>query len=118
MAYFKSLRTIFAVLIGFLLTIVVSFANISVDQTVNATEHRVEISGFKFIPKELQLSVGDRVTWVNKDIVPHNIALGENQKAISADFLSGEEFTLVIEKSMQYLCGLHPSMTGNIIIRP
>ncbi len=78
--------------------------------------HEVIISGFEFVPDKLELSLGDTVTWVNKDIVPHNIAIEHAQYALSPDLARGEKFTLVVQTSLAYLCALHPSMKGKITI--
>ena len=37
----------------------------------SAAEHVVTIEGMRFVPATLAVRRGDRVTWVNKDLVPH-----------------------------------------------
>lgn len=77
-------------------------------------QHQIEISGFKFIPKELKVYTGDTITWINKDIVPHNIIDSSDQKIISPELASGEAYIFVVKTPMLYECGLHPSMKGKI----
>ncbi len=89
---------------------------ISSEPPQKVDRHIVEISGFEFVPKNLNLSEGDIVVWINKDIVPHNITLSDNQKLISPELTPGEEFTFTVQNSMRYECGFHPSMKGQIII--
>lgn len=92
-----------------------SFAN-STESISSAVNHQVVISGFEFIPKKLEVSMGDTVTWINKDIVPHNIAINTKQKALSPEIASGQQFVYKVNKSFSYICGLHPSMKGQLII--
>lgn len=78
------------------------------------TQHQIVITGFQFVPSELQVAVGDSITWVNQDIVPHSIFVNESQKTLSPEFDKNEEFTLQVENAFDYSCGLHPSMLGEI----
>lgn len=79
-------------------------------------QHQISIKGFEFVPKELQVSRGDTVVWVNHDIVPHSIVISSTAQAISPELESGETFIYVVGSSMAYQCGLHPSMTGKLTI--
>lgn len=48
-----------------------SILNTNHAQASPTLDHRVEISGFEFSPSELTVSVGDTITWINRDIAPH-----------------------------------------------
>lgn len=78
--------------------------------------HQVVISGFEFVPAVLNVSVGDTVTWVNKDIVPHTIVNNSQPKVMSPELATGQTFVYKVSSSLSYICGLHPSMKGKIII--
>lgn len=80
-----------------------------------AAHHTIEITNFKFKPNRLEVSVGDTVTWINNDIVPHNIALNNGKELLSPILNKGEEFTFKPEVPMTYICGLHPGMQGAIM---
>jgi plastocyanin len=80
----------------------------------DSTHHLIVISGFQFVPDKLNVAIGDTVTWINQDIVPHSILVDEGLQAISPNFKTGEEFKLVIENPFNYSCGLHPSMKGKL----
>ncbi|MCF6251807.1 MAG: plastocyanin/azurin family copper-binding protein [Methylococcaceae bacterium] len=86
----------------------------SAENSFKLTQHNVEISGFAFVPKKLEVKPGDTITWVNKDIVPHNIVESIDQSVISPDLATGETYTFVVKKPMVYHCGLHPSMKGKL----
>ena len=100
--------------IGVLLCLIAGYAE-PVEPHSKVTRHQVNISGFEFVPKELKISSGDIVTWVNKDIVPHNITVSDSQELISPELAAGDEFTFVVKKSVSYECGFHPSMKGKIV---
>ncbi|WP_157822348.1 plastocyanin/azurin family copper-binding protein [Psychromonas sp. Urea-02u-13] len=76
----------------------------------------MKISGFEFSPKELTVNIGDRVIWLNEDITPHNIIISTTGKRITPDLSSTESATYTITQSINYQCGLHPSMVGKILI--
>jgi len=90
--------------------------SVASDNNQKARHHRVLISGFAFEPEELTVKKGDSITWINKDIAPHNVTISDNQKMISPNLLTGEKFTFKITSDFDYECGLHPSMLGKIII--
>lgn len=107
---------IIAVLLTFSTAEITSNANEHTKKPVLAnTQHKIIISGLEFIPKELKLSSGDTVVWVNNDIFLHNITLSSNKETISPDLASGESFTTVVKDAMSYECGLHPSMKGKLV---
>lgn len=81
-----------------------------------AVHHIIEISGFKFKPNRLEVAVGDMITWINKDIVTHNIAINDGAKVLSPTLHKGEQFTLQAKSTLPYICGLHPGMKGDIIV--
>ena len=94
-------------------------STLSANQTEKkGTNHLVIISGFEFKPKELKVAKGDTVTWLNKDSAPHNVTISVSKKMISPNLMSNQKFTYRVDNSFDYLCGLHPPMTGKIIIKP
>ncbi len=110
------MRIIISVLLGTILSLVVGLAS-STESIPVVKQHQIIISGFEFLPKELTVSVGDKITWINKDIVPHNIAANSKGKALSPDFASGESFSLIVKDSLSYICGLHPLMQGKLTVK-
>lgn len=110
-----NIRKLLTMITGIMLVITTNFVS-STEPVSKGVNHRVVISGFEFVPNELTVSVGDTVTWVNKDIVPHNIAINTKQKPLSSNLASGEEFSYKPSVSLDYICGLHSSMKGKIFI--
>jgi plastocyanin len=112
----SKLTAIISVLLGTIFALVVGLAS-STESLPSVIQHQIIISGFEFVPKELNVSVGDRITWINKDIVPHNIATNSEKTALSPELANGESFSLTVKDSLSYICGLHPSMQGKLIIK-
>ena len=78
-------------------------------------DHVVVIQDFQFVPVNLTISVGDTITWINNDIVPHTAT------AIDKSWDSGaigvnEKVTVSVTRDMllQYYCVYHPSMTADL----
>ena len=81
-----------------------------------AIEHEIVISGFAFQPAEIRVAIGDHISWLNQDVVPHNIALPGSQAALSPTLQQGQRFSMTVTAEMAYICGLHPSMKGAIMV--
>ncbi len=80
----------------------------------------VEMTGNRFNPIVVDLSVGDTVTWVNRDKTRHNIVIPELE--VRSEYLSeGETFSLKVTApgAMEYWCQPHKSMgmTGRLRIK-
>lgn len=85
-------------------------------QLTTALHHQITISGFEFVPEEIEVKVGDTITWVNKDVVPHNVVDISNKQVVTPDLMQGGNFSYVVNSAMSYRCGFHPSMKGSIVI--
>lgn len=80
--------------------------------------HHVDIEDAEFRPGHLAVSVGDTVTWYNRDIVPHTVTLPDRE--VGADAVGpGETITLVVTQdgTVGYRCRYHPTMTGTLKVR-
>jgi len=78
----------------------------------------VKIENFAFAPATLTVSAGAQVTWTNKDDIPHNIV--EKGRAFKSKALdTGEKFSYTFDKpgTYEYLCSIHPTMTGKVIVK-
>jgi len=79
--------------------------------------YTVDISQMTFNPAELTIKKGDSVTFINKDIVDHNVT-EENSKAWSSSRLTPKtSFTIAIKQTADYYCTLHPVMKGKIVVQ-
>jgi plastocyanin len=78
----------------------------------------VSIDNFTFNPQKLTVKAGTKVTWTNKDDIPHGIAATGNAFARSAaiDTDNTYSFTFTTPGAYQYFCYIHPHMTGTIVV--
>jgi plastocyanin len=82
-----------------------------------AESYTIHLVNSAFDPQVLQARVGDEVTWVNDDPVPHNVTGGPLDSGM---MMGGDEYTTVLteEGTIEYECTLHPGMTGTIEVGP
>jgi plastocyanin len=81
----------------------------------------ISIKNFAFDPSSLTVKSGTVVTWVNQDGAPHTIVSDSGSPAaFSSDSLStgaSYKFTFTQPGTYTYLCSIHPSMKGTIIVQ-
>lgn len=77
---------------------------------------RVTISGFAFTPALFNVKVGETATWINHDGAPHTIAVVNG--ATSDTIMPGQSYSLTFANvgEHDYLCTIHPYMTGKIAV--
>ncbi|MCL5985529.1 MAG: cupredoxin family copper-binding protein [Actinobacteria bacterium] len=80
-----------------------------------ATGNKITIQNFAFNPSEIQIKVGETVTWTNMDSAPHTI---KSDSFNSSTLNNGDSFSFTFDKSgnYDYSCGIHPNMKGKIIV--
>lgn len=81
----------------------------------NLNSYTVNIQEFDFDPAVLKIKQGETVTWLNKDIVTHQINTDQFNSNI---FATNESFSYTFNNvgNFDYYCDLHPSMKGLIIV--
>jgi plastocyanin len=80
--------------------------------------NEVKIDNFTFTPPELTVPVGTTVKFVNHDDIPHSVV--DKNKAFRSKALDTDDsftFTFASAGTFDYFCGLHPHMTGKIIVK-
>ncbi len=79
----------------------------------------IGIENFTFAPKIITVALGTRVTWVNRDDVPHQIVSTAKRFPPSAVLDTGERYTRTFDARGRYpyFCSIHPTMTGEIVVR-
>jgi plastocyanin len=80
----------------------------------HAQEVAVTIDNFTFGPPELKLKVGDTVTWINHDDIPHTVVSAGKFRSKTLDTDNSFTFTFTEAGDYKYFCSLHPHMTGMI----
>ncbi len=83
-----------------------------------AAANQVVIENFSFAPATLTVKTGTKVTWINRDDVPHTV--NENDKRFKSGTMDTDDqfsYTFSAPGTFSYFCALHPKMTGQIIVK-
>lgn len=72
--------------------------------------------GFAFSPASLDVKVGDTVTFTNEDSAPHNVSIDGKSLGSQAQGAS-VTWTAAAAGTFPYSCTIHPSMTGQIVVK-
>ena len=96
----------------FLLLYVVPSAN-----TTKPASHTVEITQMQFKPAELTVNKGDKVVFVNKDIVTHDVTEASGKSWHSPALAPGKSWSMVVTQKQAYYCSYHHVMKGRILVR-
>ena len=78
----------------------------------------VSINGFKFVPADINVKVGDTVVWTNEDSAPHTVESSDD--TLKSDELSkGDTYKHTFTKvgKYDYICGIHRSMHGSVTVQ-
>jgi plastocyanin len=78
--------------------------------------HTIEIKQMKFSPETLNAHKGDKVIWVNADIVEHDVTELSKKEWASSKLATGASWSMVVSKSEVYYCNLHVVMRGKIVV--
>jgi amicyanin len=77
----------------------------------------VSISDFKFNPATLTIPAGTTVTWTNQDEEPHTIAAKDGSfHSPGLDTHGTYSYTFTNPGSYDYICSIHPFMTGTVVV--
>ena len=80
--------------------------------------NEIGIDNFEFTPKVLTVKAGTKVTWINKDDVPHLVVNTQNRFHASPVLDTDQRYsvTLIKSGSYDYFCSLHPKMEGKVVV--
>jgi len=80
-------------------------------------EHVVLIEGMAFHPAALHVKPGDRIVWINRDLVPHT-ATGKAHAFDSGLIAAGAQWRTTAPRSGTYAydCAYHPTMSGTLVV--
>lgn len=89
------------------------------ESATTAAPGAVTIAGFAFGPPTLDVAAGTTVTWTNEDGFAHTVTASDGSFA-SDDIRTGETFTVTFDEagSFTYVCAIHPSMSGSVVVTP
>jgi plastocyanin len=83
-----------------------------------AATHTVVMEGVAVVPKVLTVARGDTVVWVNKDPFPHT-ATAQDKSFDSKGIAVGKSWRFTAKKTgaFPYVCTLHPTMKGTLVVK-
>lgn len=83
--------------------------------TTSVAAGTIIIQNFSFNPEILNVKQGEAVAWINQDTETHNV---KSDTFNSPDLGTGDQFQFIFKNkgSFDYVCGIHPSMSGKIIV--
>jgi len=78
----------------------------------------VKIDNFSFGPQSITVPAGTKVTWKNRDDIPHTVVSTEGvfkSRVLDTD----ETFSFTFDKpgTFPYFCSVHPKMTGTVVVQ-
>ena len=73
----------------------------------------VDVFDFGFSPRTLAVSAGTQVTWTNTGVAPHTVTFDDEDSGV-IDSGSTYQRTFEDAGTFDYLCTIHPAMTGTI----
>jgi plastocyanin len=80
--------------------------------------NEIFIDNFSFSPASITVPVGTKLTWTNKDDVPHNVT--SNTKVFTSPVLDTDakfSFTFDNAGMFDYYCSIHPRMTAKVVVQ-
>lgn len=82
------------------------------------TAVEINIAKFAYGPKEVTITPGTKIVWTNHDETPHTVT--SNDKSFASKGLDTDdkfEHTFASEGDFNYMCTVHPFMTGIVHVR-
>jgi plastocyanin len=80
--------------------------------------NEVTIDNFAFNPKTVTVKAGSKLTWRNRDDVPHKIQSTDNRFAGSPLLDTKAVYSVSFTESGEfpYFCSVHPVMQGKVVV--
>jgi plastocyanin len=78
----------------------------------------IKMVDIKFDPKDATAEAGRQICWVNEETIEHNAVAEQGADFKSELFGKGQTFTTTVDQpgTVEYVCTVHPGMTGTIEI--
>lgn len=93
-------------------------SGIALAAQVLAQGSSVTTENFKFAPGTITAAANAPISFINKDGAPHQVVVsGKPFKTAVLQKGQSGSITIADKGSYNYICGLHPSMTGKIEVK-
>jgi plastocyanin len=79
----------------------------------------VTMKDIKFQPSNVDVKVGDTVTWTNDDSAGHDVTGDDFKSGSPGGMASGDTFehTFDTAGTFDYVCTVHPGMEGTVTVK-
>lgn len=79
---------------------------------------QVIIDNFAYTPQEYKTTPGTKITWLNRDEVPHTVTSTDKKFTSSPVLDTDQTFSMSFSERgvYNYYCTVHPHMTGKVIV--
>jgi plastocyanin len=107
-----------AAIVAVVAIVTVCVIGLTAEQRRKPKTHTVTMESMRFQPRNLTVTRGDTVVWVNKDLVPHTAtskAGGFDSQLVAAD--KSWRFTVQKKGDFAYVCTFHPTMTAMLRVK-
>lgn len=81
---------------------------------------QVTIDNFSFTPATMTVARGTRVTWTNRDDIPHTVTDAASPGTVKSSALDTDDSysrTFDTVGTFGYFCSLHPHMQGTVVVQ-
>ena len=85
-----------------------------------AEDVQATVDNFTFSPPVLTIRAGARVTWTNRDDIPHTVTDKDRPREIKSPPLdTGDSYSRVFPAAgtYHYFCSLHPHMQATVVVQ-
>jgi amicyanin len=86
---------------------------------VRATGRSVTIEQYAYGPSSLMVTVGDTVTWTNRDTAAHDVVTTSGPASFRSKLLAKGQsysYTFTVPGTYQYYCSVHPTMRASVMV--
>ena len=88
-------------------------------QPAATAPNQVVIDNFTFNPPRLTVAAGTKVSWVNRDDVPHTVTSSAQPRVFHSGTLDTDQqfaYVFTTPGTYDYFCAVHPHMTAQVIV--
>lgn len=86
--------------------------------SAHAETTQITIEKLAFAPAVVNATVGDRIEWINNDILVHTATARNGDWDITIAPNKTVVLTLKKAGTIEYYCRYHPNMKGRVVIAP
>jgi plastocyanin len=78
----------------------------------------IRMVDIKFDPEDATADAGQEICWTNEDSIDHDVSAESGASFKSELFGKGQTFTATVDQpgTVEYVCTIHPGMTGTIAV--